>query len=251
MQRLGAGWPKLPRLEVGLLDIRPRFTEVRHRLREPVHRPVGLLVAAAHLDPSLTPPARVVEILHAAVGLGEEKDRPRILGVEFDLGQQPIALLRGLVLEQVVGEQLAVAELIICAAVFVFEAHIDARVVLRSGLVSDTLEAFRERALQDGGLVASGESLVAAFGELASCALVADELHTAVDQFVVVRERDARLQFALQCRIGAMLGHHRPPIGEQIRNTRDFEDFRFPVVDVEDDLRACDPGIAARAVGAR
>ena len=108
-----------------------------------------------------------------------------------------------------------------------------------------------ERAVQNVGLTASGESLVAPLGELASRALVADELHTAIDQSVVVRERDARLQVALQCRIGTTLGDHRPSIGEQIGNTRDFEDFRFPVVDVEDDLRACDPGIAARAVDAR
>ena len=153
-------------------------------------------------------------------------------------------------LEQVAGEQLALAELMICAVVFAFEAHIDARVVARSGLVGDTLEACRQRAVQDGGLVASGESLVAPLGELASRALVADELHTAIDQFVVVRERDARLQVALQCRIGTMLGDHRASVGEQIGNTHDCEDFRFKVVQVEDDLRACDPGIAARAVGA-
>ena len=116
--------------------------------------------------------------------------------------------------------------------------------------MGDTLAAFRQRALQDVGLVASGESLVAPLGELASRALVAEELHTAIDQFVVVRERDAGFQVALQCRIGTTLGDHRASIGEQIGNTRDFEDFRFPVVQVEDDLRACDPGIAARAVGA-
>ena len=99
--------------------------------------------------------------------------------------------------------------------------------------------------------LASGESLVAPLGELASRALVAEQLHTAIDQFVVVRERDAGLQVALQCRIGTTLGDHRASVGEQIGNTRDFEDFRFPVVEVEDDLRACDPGIAARAVDAR
>ena len=133
-------------------------------------------------------------------------------------------------LEQVVGEQLALAELILCAVVFAFAAHLDARVVSRSGLLRDTLEAFRQRAVQDGGLVASGESLIAALGELASRALVAEELHTAIGQSVVVGERDARLQVALQCRIGTTLGDHRASIGEQIGNTRDFEDFRFPVV---------------------
>ena len=47
-----------------------------------------------------------------------------------------------------------------------------------------------------------------------------------------------------------MLGDHRAPIGERIRNTHDGKDFRFKVVQVQDDLRACDPGVAARAVGA-
>ena len=105
--------------------------------------------------------------------------------------------------------------------------------------------------VQDVGLAASGESLVAPLGELASRALVAEELHTAIDQFVVVRERDAGLQAALQCRIGTTLGDHRASIGEQIGHTRDFEDLRLPVMDVEDDLRACDPGIATRAEGAQ
>ena len=70
MQRLGAGRSKLPRLEVGLLNIRPRLTEFRHRLREPVHRPVDLLVAAAHLDPPRIPLARVDEIVQLEGGLG-------------------------------------------------------------------------------------------------------------------------------------------------------------------------------------
>ena len=146
IQRLGAGRSKVPGAQVGVLTVWPRRTELLDRLREPIHRPVGLLVGATHLDPPRIPLARVDEILHTEVGLGEEKDRPRILGVAFDLGQQPIALLRRLMLEQVAGEQLALAELIICAVVFAFEAHIDARVVPRSGLVGDTLEVFRQRA---------------------------------------------------------------------------------------------------------
>ena len=217
-----------------------------HQLRKPKQRVIYLLVAAAYLGPPRIPFTRINEIAQLEVGLGEEEDRPRILGVASDLGQQLIAFLLSLTPEQV-----AVGKLMICAVVLVFEGHIDPRVVPRSGVVGDILGDCRQRAVQNGGLVASGENLVAPFGEFASRGLVAEELHTAIDQSVVVRERDAGLQVALQCRIGATLGDHRAPVGEQIGNARDFEDLGFPVVQVKDDLRACDPGIAVRAENAR
>ena len=94
MQRLGAGRSKLPSLEVEVLDNLQRPIEFRHRLREPDHRVIDLLVRATHLDPPLIPLARVDEIIQIEVALGQIEHRPRILGVAFDLGQQQIAVAR-------------------------------------------------------------------------------------------------------------------------------------------------------------
>src|SRR5690349_24664177 len=106
-------------------------------------------------------------------------------------------------------EQLALAQLKFRAVVLVFEMHTGGRVVSDGASKRRNLKV-RERTVEDGGLVASGECLVAPLGEYASRALVAEELHTAIDKFVVVRERNAGLQFAFQRRVGATLRDDRP-----------------------------------------
>jgi hypothetical protein len=51
-------------------------------------------------------------------------------------------------------------------------------------------ETYRQPTSQDGGLAAGGECLITALDEFEARALVAEDLHAAINQFVVLRERD-------------------------------------------------------------
>ena len=108
---------------------------VAYRLRDPPHRNEDLLVgcrpspSAAHT----TCARRRIRPHRSRSGPGiRPATHPR---VAVDLGQQLIAFVLRLM-----PEQIAVAGAMICAVVLAFGAHIDARVVSRSGFAGDILE---------------------------------------------------------------------------------------------------------------
>ncbi|CAM3434067.1 hypothetical protein MYIN104542_29880 [Mycobacterium intermedium] len=94
MKRLSTSRSKRPRPQVGILNIRPRLPEIRHRPRQAEQRVIDLLGPATHLSPPRIPLARVGEIAKIKVALGQVEHRPVVLGVTFDLGQQQIAIPR-------------------------------------------------------------------------------------------------------------------------------------------------------------
>ncbi|CAM3492434.1 hypothetical protein MYIN104542_30290 [Mycobacterium intermedium] len=92
MKRLGTSRSKRPRPQVGILNIRPRLPEIRHRLRQAEQRVIDLLGRATHLSPPRIPLTRVGEIAGIKVALAQVEHRLDIRGIARHLSQQKIAI---------------------------------------------------------------------------------------------------------------------------------------------------------------